>query len=222
MRTFLPVAFSLFLPWWIKRRILQWACGYQIDPTARIGFSWVAPKHLRMGPFSSIGHGNVCKQIRLLELGSHAAICQFNWISGYPEGKGPRFATETNRKTELILEEHAAINSRHHVDVTDRVRIGAFSILGGAGSQIVTHQIDFAEPRQTCRPVDIGAYCFIATRCVLLAGARLPDCSILGAMSLLKDRWEETHTLYAGIPAKPLKRLDPESGYFRRKQGNVL
>ncbi|MDD4932604.1 MAG: hypothetical protein PHO89_03965 [Methylacidiphilaceae bacterium] len=218
----LAVTFSLFLPWWAKRMVLQWVCGYNLHPTARIGLSWVAPKHLRMAPFSSIGHGNVCKDIRLLELGPHAAICQFNWISGYPEGKGRHYQAEAHRKPEMILEEHAAVTSRHLIDATDRVRVGAFSILGGARSQVVTHHIDFGASRQTCRPVEIGAYCFIGTGCVLLAGAKLPDHSILGAMSLLKDSWEEPYVLYAGLPAKPVKKLDPQSGYFQRKEGNVV
>ncbi|MGD9896406.1 MAG: acyltransferase [Candidatus Methylacidiphilaceae bacterium] len=218
----LVVALSIFLPWWAKRRLLQWICGYEIADTARIGFSWVAPQHLRMGPSSSIGHGNICKRIRLLELKPNAAICHFNWISGYPEGGTEHYAKETDRKTEVILEEQSAITNRHLIDATDQIRIGAFSILAGARSQIVTHRIDFDEPRQTCAPVEIGAYCFVGTACVLLAGAKLPNYSVLGAMSLLKDRWEKPHMLYAGVPAKPIKPLDPKSGYFQRKQGFVL
>lgn len=122
----------------------------------------------------------------------------------------------------MILEEHAAITSRHLIDATDRIRIGAFSIVAGAHSQIVTHQIDFSQPRQSCRPVDVGAYCFVATGCVILAGAKLPDCSILGAMSLLKNRWDQPYMLYAGVPAKPCRELDPKSGYFQRKEGYVI
>ncbi|VVM06960.1 hypothetical protein MAMC_01377 [Methylacidimicrobium cyclopophantes] len=93
----------------------------------------------------------------MLELGPHAAIGHFHWISGYPEGKGPHFATEGNRKSEVIQEEQAAIASRHLIDGSERIRIGAFSVRAGVRSQIVTHQFDRFSPEDLAA-VDLAMF----------------------------------------------------------------
>jgi acetyltransferase-like isoleucine patch superfamily enzyme len=119
------------------------------------------------------------------------------------------------------VERHAGISSRHLIDCTARVRIGAFATIGGFRSQLLTHSIDFAANRQAAEPIDIGEYSFTGTNSVMLGGSVLPHHCVLGAQSLLNRKWEEPYRLYAGVPAKPVKELSPELEYFRRTEGFV-
>ena len=87
---------------------------------------------------------------------------------------------------------------------------------------ILTHSIDLKESRQRSKPVHIGHHCFVGTGCVLLSESALPDCSVLGAHSLLASRLETPGYLYAGNPAKPIKPVEPDAKYFSRDTGYVL
>jgi acetyltransferase-like isoleucine patch superfamily enzyme len=212
---------SFLLPWRLRRSFLEKQFGYSIHPTCRIGLAWIFPRRLVMEEGSRIGHLNVCKNIDLFHLGAYAVVGQLNWITGFPSGPSRHFAHQADRRPELILERHAGISSRHLIDCTARVRIGAFATIAGFRSQLLTHSIDLAAGRQTAEPIDIGEYCFTGTNSVMLGGSALPHHSVLGAQSLLNKKWEEPYRLYAGVPAKPIKELPPEMEYFRRTEGFV-
>jgi acetyltransferase-like isoleucine patch superfamily enzyme len=213
---------SLFLPWRMRRPFLEKQFGYKIHSTSTIGLAWIFPKHLVMEENSRIGHGTFCKNVDLLHVGAHAVIGQLNWITGFPSGTGSRhFAHQQDRHPELIIEAHAGISSRHLIDCTARVRIGAYATLAGFRSQLITHTIDLAAGRQSSEPIDIGEYCFVGTDSVILGGSSLPHHSVLGAKSLLNKKWNTPFQLYAGVPAKPIKELSPELEYFRRPEGFV-
>ena len=146
----------------------------------------------------------------------------FNWITAFPSGTGSRhFELDPQRIPQLIVERHAAITSRHLIDCTDEVRIGAFSTFAGFRSQILTHSIDLKQSRQRCKPVRIGHHCFVGTGCVLLGGSELPNGSVLGASSLLNQRHETPNYMYDGVPEKPLMPITPEGKYFSRPEGYV-
>jgi acetyltransferase-like isoleucine patch superfamily enzyme len=213
--------FSIFLPWGMRRSLLEKQFGYSIHPNSSIGFAWIFPRRLIMEEGSSIGHLTLCKNIDLLHLGAHAFIGQLNWITGFPSGTSRHFAHQPDRHPELIVEKHAAITSRHLIDCTARVRIGAFATVGGFRSQLITHSIDLAANRQSAEPIEIGEYCFTGTNSVMLGGSALPHHSILGAQSLLNKKWDQSHRLYGGVPAKPLKELPADLEYFRRTEGFV-
>lgn len=212
---------SFALPWSMRRRFLEKQFGYSIHPTSRIGLSWLCPRRLVMEEHSRIGHFNFCKNIDLLHVGAHAVIAQLNWITGFPLGGRRHFAHQTDRRPELIVEQHAGISSRHFIDCTARVRIGAYATIAGYRSQFITHSIDLEQGRQSSAPIDIGDYCFVGTEAVALGGSALPHHSVLGAKSLLNKKWETPFTLYAGVPAKAIKQLPLEWGYFQRKEGFV-
>lgn len=212
---------TMVLPWSLRRRLLQSLFGYSIHPTSRIGFAWIRPRHLVMEENSRIGHLTFCKNIDLLHVGAHAIIGQMNWITGFPSGASKHFAHQTGRKPELIVERHAGISSRHLIDCTARVRIGAFATLAGFRSQLITHSIDLGANRQSSEPIDIGEYCFVGTDSVLLGGASLPHHCVLGAKSLLNKKLETPYQLYGGVPARPLRDLSPDMEYFKREQGFV-
>jgi acetyltransferase-like isoleucine patch superfamily enzyme len=212
---------SLLLPWSLRRAFLEKQFGYSIHPSSRIGFAWIFPQRLVMEEGARIGHLSLCKEIDLLHLGAHAIVGQLNWITGFPSGSSRHFAHQPDRRAELIIEKHAGISSRHFIDCTARITIGAFATIGGFRSQLLTHSIDFAAGRQTAEPIDIGEYCFTGTNSVVLGGSALPHHSILGAQSLLNKKWDEPYRLYGGVPARPIKELSGELEYFRRVEGFV-
>jgi acetyltransferase-like isoleucine patch superfamily enzyme len=212
---------SLLLPWGMRRSFLERQFGFSIHPDSYIGLAWIFPRRLVMEQGSRIGHLTLCKNIDLLHLGAHAVVGQLNWITGFPTGESRHFAHQPDRRPELIIESHAGISSRHLIDCTARVRIGAFATIGGFRSQLLTHTIDLEAGRQTSEPIEIGEYSFTGTNSVVLGGSVLPHHSVLGAQSLLNKKWDEPYRLYAGVPAKPVKELSAELGYFRRTEGFV-
>jgi acetyltransferase-like isoleucine patch superfamily enzyme len=221
MKTFLMLA-AMLLPWNLRRTFLEKQFGFQIHPTARIGLSWIFPTRLIMEEGTSIGDLTVAKNLNLLHLKTRATIGRGNWITGFPLGDSKHFASETDRRPELILGEHSAITNRHLLDCTSSITIGAFSTVAGFQSQFISHTIDIRRNRQTSRPIQIGKYCFVGTNCVVLGGAALPDQCVIGAKSLLNKTHTQTHRLYGGVPARELQTLPPDCGYFTRQEGFVV
>ena len=183
---------------------------------------WIFPDRLVHEENASIGHLTVCKNLALLHLGAHAVIGRGNWITGFPLGPSDHFSHQPERRPELILGNHAAITHRHLIDCTNRITVGPFATVAGFQSQLLTHSIDLAINRQSSAPIEIGAYCFLGTNCVLLGGSALPDFSVLGAKSLLSKSFRETHRLYGGVPARELQTLPSDYAYFCRTAGFVV
>jgi acetyltransferase-like isoleucine patch superfamily enzyme len=214
-------AILIVLPWKLRRPLLRWFFGYQLDPTSRIGLAWAYPEKLILERNASIGHFTVCKGLSLVHVSEESAIGRGNWITGFPAANKDFFAHQSDRKPQLVLGRHSAITNRHIIDCTASVTIGSFTTFAGFRSQILSHSIDLEENRQSSAPIVIGDYCFVGTDCVLLGGSVLPDFSVLGAKSLLNKAHAATHTLYAGVPARPVKALSKDMKYFYRVRGFV-
>ena len=215
-------AILVLLPWSIRRPLLTMIFGYDLDPTSYIGWAWIYPRHLVMGSGSRIGHLTVAVHLDKVLLEAYATIGRGNWITGFPTGtESPHFQSETSRRAELIVEEHAAITNRHLIDCTSQVVIGRFATFAGFASQILSHSIDLEENRQASAPVSIGSYSFVGTNCVLLGGSTLPERSVLAAKSLLNKAHVDSGWLYGGVPSQAIKRVNADAAYFHREAGRV-
>jgi maltose O-acetyltransferase len=66
-------------------------------------------------------------------------------------------------------------------------------------------------------PVRVGDGCWIGARAVLLPGATVGDGCVIAAGADVRGDCEPD-TLYAGVPARPVRRLDdePRPGRFQR------
>lgn len=212
----------LFLPWSIRRRLLNRFWGYQIDPKAKLGFSYIYPKYLEMQEGASIGHLSVAVNLDKISLGNNSSIGRANWITGFTSRSNSlHFKHQQDRRPELIIGNHSAITKKHHIDCTSKVTIGNFVTVAGYGSQLLTHSINVHENRQDSTPITIGDYCFVGTSVAILGGSNLPPYSVLGAKSLLNKKYNEEWSLYAGVPAKRIKSISKESKYFNRPSGYV-
>jgi acetyltransferase-like isoleucine patch superfamily enzyme len=210
----------------LGRRARRWLhinlLGYELDKTANVGNSFIRVARLRMAPGSQIGHFSVIRNVDLVELGENANIGTFNWVFGMPTSiVSPHFEIETDRTSTLHLGRESCLTSRHIVDCTDRVTIGAFTTIAGFSSQILTHGIDTTRNRQSSAPVTIGRHCLIGSGCLLLKGAVVPDHSVVAAGSVFRGTPEQTHQLFSGVPAAPVKTLPGDLPYFARDEGPV-
>jgi acetyltransferase-like isoleucine patch superfamily enzyme len=75
--------------------------------------------------------------------------------------------------------------------------------------------------QQHSEPIEIGDYCFVSTRCVMLGGGRLPSQSVLAAGAVLTKAFEKSFALYGGVPARYIKEIPIEARYFHRSAGFV-
>jgi acetyltransferase-like isoleucine patch superfamily enzyme len=208
-------------PWFLRRPLLCLLPGFRIARTARIGFSVLNVRNLVMGERALIGHLTYAKGASSLVIEDDGILGHLNWVTAYPEDKVEFFGHCQGRKAILIIRQHGAITSRHMIDCTGSIEIGAFAIVGGWGSQIVTHSIDYAVPRQDAAAISVGAYSFVGSRSILLMGSKLPDRSILAAGSVYGLKGEHPSGLYSGLPAKFVRELDAETGFFHRERGFV-
>lgn len=212
----------VLLPWCLRRLILVYFWKYEIHPSARIGYSFVYPKRLVMKEGSRIDHFTMAIHLDHIEIGRNSKIGRSNWITGFPTGgRSKHFLHQVSRKSELIIGEESAITKGHHIDCTNQIHIGSFVTIAGYKTQILTHSIDIVEGRQDSKPVVIGDYCFVGTSCILLGGAALPDFSVLAAGSMLAKKYENSHTIYGGVPARAVKTVPVDCRYFTRKSGFV-
>lgn len=206
----------VFLPWTIRRYILNKFYHYQIHPTARIGLSYIYPKHLIMNEGARIGHLNVAIHLELIQMDKNSSISQKNWITGFPLKNKSHFQDFPERKPYLIMKEDSAITKQHLIDCTDTVTIGEFTSVGGYGTQILSHSTSLEKNRQACAPIQIGHHCFVGTRSIILPGSVLPPQSVLGAGAVLKKKYTESFVLYGGVPAKYIKKMDETYEFFHR------
>lgn len=72
----------VLLPWKLRRIILVKCYHYEIDPTAKIGLSYIYPQYLEMKENCLIGHFNVGIHLDKIIIGSYSHIGRSNWITG--------------------------------------------------------------------------------------------------------------------------------------------
>ena len=206
----------VFLPWTIRRYILNKFYHYKIHPTARIGLSYIYPKQLIMGEGARIGHLNVAIHLELIQMDKNCSISQKNWITGFPLSNKSNFQDFPDRKPYLIMKEDSSITKQHHIDCTDMVIVGELTTIAGYGTQILSHSFSLEKNSQACAPIQIGHHCWVGTRSIILPGSVLPSQSVLGAGAVLQKKYMESFVLYGGGPAKYIKKMDETYEFFHR------
>jgi hypothetical protein len=211
---------AMVSPGLIRRWILVSLLGHRIARDARVGMSLIDVDRLTLGPGASIGSLNVLRGLKIVRLDAQARIGMMNWVSASPLSQG-LFPAAPDRRPALWLREGAAITRRHLLDGSDQIRLGAFSILAGSGSEILTHAIDIEAGCQMTGRVRVGERCFVGTRSVLLQGTHIPRCCVIGAGSVVTGSLGVELTLYGGVPARPIRPLSETAGFFVRKSPHV-
>jgi len=212
---------AVILPQSLKRLVYNKVFGWDIDPTARIGLSFIQADNVKLAQNVRIGHFNTFRNLALLEVDDSASIGRSNHANALPKGNKKHFLEEHDRHPALKIGKSCGIVKGHAFDCCNTVEIGDFTILAGAGISFFTHSINITENKQETKPIKIGNYCMIGAHSVLTKGVVLPDYSILTANSTLHKIFKEEYSLYSGVPAVKVKDLDKESKYFSRTTGYV-
>lgn len=194
--------------------------GYQIGRGARIGLSVIAAGRCEIGQCARIGHFNLIYRVQQLSLGEDSIVGHFNLIIG---GDAVRIGNRamigrfneinsiidpinsTPADPRLLVGEGAVITAWHKIDYTDCVEIGDNAIIAGRLSNLWTHN------RQETRPVRVGRNCYVGSGIQMVPGSSIGDYCVVGLGSVITKRLDAEWSLIAGVPARVVKPLDPES-----------
>jgi acetyltransferase-like isoleucine patch superfamily enzyme len=217
------LAFIALLPSFLKRPSYRLFFGYRIGKRVRIGLSIIDAKQCQIDDDVTIGHLNVVIGVKRLVIGDHVLIGHLNIIRGGDEVLLGRYS-EIIRMNEInsipdpdvvnptepkfLLGDGSIITTGHKIDFTDRVTIGRRSILGGRNSSLWTHN------RQRTRPIDIGEFAYLGSEIRIAPGGSLPSRCVVGIGSVITSKLTEEDYLIAGVPAKPVKRLNEEDKFL--------
>ena len=198
LKTLLTACVTLLLPARIKPALLN-LLGHRVSPGARIGPSIVAVRRLVMADGARIHLGNLVRCRRLV-MRRQSYLDRFNRISGplsvslaetaaigrgnvvyrapHPTSIGPAV---------LRLGRLSKITSSHLVDCTCSIRMGDYSTIAGAGSQLWTHGYKHASQGpgryRIDGAIDIGDNVYVGSASVITAGVRMASRVSVGSHS---------------------------------------
>ena len=203
---------GLVMPWFLRRLILRYGCGFHIDRTASIGLSMLLVKNLRMAGGARIGHLNCFSGLDNLIMEEKSVIGNLNWVTAIRGNKH----FHADRKRDLILGRHSGITSRHYFDCQEAINIGEFTTVAGVRSTFLTHEIDLKHNIQVATPIRMGRYCFIGSGVILLSGSSIGDYSVVAAGAVVTKKNFPSHVLIGGVPARII-RENIGGEYFSRE-----
>jgi acetyltransferase-like isoleucine patch superfamily enzyme len=192
--------------------------GWDVDKDAHIGpcLIWRV-RELRMGSGASIGAGTVFRDMNTVRLGAESRIGNLDWFSGtasYIHVGGSLAGT-------LLVEDGAAITSRHYLDCSGGITIGEMSTVAGVRSTILSHSVELGVSEQQTAPVRIGKWCFISTGVVIAPGIVIADRTVVGAGAVVVRDLTESECFYGGVPARRIRSLAGAT-YFARTEPRIL
>jgi acetyltransferase-like isoleucine patch superfamily enzyme len=201
----------------VKRFLFAKALGWDIHPTARFGscvlFRVAA---VSLDENARIQSGSVYRNLRNLTLGRNAVIGSWNWVSCSPLFFSSTGSEDDVRRGELILGADAAVTSRHYIDCSGGVFLDNYAVLAGVRSTVMTHQVDTQWSRQSASSVRIGHHSLVSSNVKIAPGASIPDQCMVAMGSVVTGALGQRGTLYAGVPARPVKSIG-EGLFFRRQ-----
>lgn len=120
----------------------------------------------------------------------------------------------------------AIIKDLQNISIGNNVFIGDMSIMMGSGKIIIEDEVmlaphvvlisgnhTFINGSYRYGKGDVGEILisrgsWIASNCTIAKGSRLPNGSVLSANSFLNKKFDEINSIYAGTPAKWIKKID--------------
>ncbi len=188
--------------------------GHEIAASARIGPNLVVGvAKAEIGADTVIGPFNTIKGLSLFVLGEASGIGSWNWISAHPayQAVDPRAGT-------LALGYGARIESRSYIDCSGTIQIGAYSAVGGQRCILQSHEPNVRKMIQTVGRIEIGHHTTVGSSVMILAGAVVPEKSILAANSTMtgKPLPDPKPGVYGGTPVRFLAPLSGD--WFEREQ----
>jgi acetyltransferase-like isoleucine patch superfamily enzyme len=133
---------------------------------------------------------------------------------------GARVETITNYagqtfQPQMIIGDKVSIGQNAHIIACDSIVIGAHTTLAANVTvldSLHSYQDIEIDPRLTIlehKPVEIGEECLLGNGVVILPGTHLGRHCVVGANSVVRGQFGDFQVI-AGIPARVLKKFDPE------------
>ena len=123
----------------------------------------------------------------------------------------PECIVQVNKGATLVLEDGVYMNEGCRVTVVESARIGADTLFG-PNVQIYDHDHEFDRRGVSSKllhaPVSIGHRCWLCANTVVTCGCSIACCSLVSANSVVTRDLNEAGALYAGVPARLIKRYD--------------
>ncbi|MDF2519245.1 MAG: hypothetical protein K0R59_4541 [Sphingobacterium sp.] len=190
---------SIFFPNPLKIFIYKKFLGWKIGKNVHIGMSYINVDNLIFHDNVTIGHFNIIKKLKKIEMGQNSGMFNFNEISGGEKEWENYFVTDHDCK----------ITSKHHFDAGGGIQIGFDVIFAGCYSQVWTHELNFKTHLLITRPVIIGSNIYIGSKVGLSPGTSIPSHSVIAMGSIVPrkidcDEW----SLIAGNPAEFKKNIN--------------
>jgi acetyltransferase-like isoleucine patch superfamily enzyme len=194
---------GMLLPCGAKRFLLGFALGWMIGEGTKIGCSVILCSSVRIGSNSRIGHFNVFRDLKILEIGNETEILNFNHFMARKDAQWP--AT-------LSIGSNSLVTSHHFFDCGGRIRIGNYCCVGGRDSQFWTHLLALRPSGMReieWRELGIADRCYIGARATLVY-CQIPSDSVVGPGAVVTRDFstEGPSLLVAGNPAEVKKRFD--------------
>jgi acetyltransferase-like isoleucine patch superfamily enzyme len=168
---------------------------------------------VQIGDGVNIGPFNVFRGLARLELGKDVRLGQWNWISASLHMR------QLGGPGQLRIGAQSALTSRHYVDCTGGVRVGAYTTIAGERSTFLTHGISWVSSDQTFRPIEIGEFCLLSSNVQVAPGAVVGDRVVVGMGATISGDLLEPG-LYVQ-PRATLVKPNLAGQYFERQQGHV-
>jgi acetyltransferase-like isoleucine patch superfamily enzyme len=182
---------AMLLPAALKRLVFRSLLGWSIGPGVKIGCSifWGCDL-VRIGRNTQIGHFNMFRNLKRLEIGDDALIINFNDF----------MAGKDHWPASLEIGNHSQVTSHHFFDCSGGIRIGNFSLIGGRDSQLWTHFYNWQS--LVDKPLSIGDRCYICARSTLVY-CHIPNDCVVGAGAVVTGDFstQGAGLLLAGNPA---------------------
>lgn len=188
--------------------------GWQVGRGVHIGpvFVW-SVDDVRLADESRIGSFNVFRGLSLLRLGERSRIGQWNWISA---AAPLRLAGASGS---LTIGEHSALTSRHYLDASGGIDVGAFTTIAGVRSTFITHGINWRKGAQTFKRITVGSHSLISSNVNFAPGASVGDRTVIGMGATVSGSLSEPGLYLADRAALVKEGLS--GAYFERQTGFV-
>ncbi len=145
---------------------------------------------------------------KALHFGDRVSIGSYCWLEGVQEYAGRQFTPSIEVGDDVAIGRFATITA------VERVRIGR-GCLFSEYTYISDHFHDVfsraslplaARPLLPKGPVEIGPYCFLGFRAIVLPGVTLGEGCVVGANSVVTKSFEP-YSIVAGVPARLLRKI---------------
>jgi acetyltransferase-like isoleucine patch superfamily enzyme len=191
-------------------RRLGWDVGQSVD----IGPCLILRlDEAQVGDGVKIGPFNVFRNLARFELGEGAQFGQWNFVTA------SNHMRQAGGPGTFELGPHSSITSRHYVDCTGGVRVGAYTTIAGERSTFLTHGISWVTSDQTYDGIRIGDYCLLSSNVQATPGTFVGDRIVVGMGATIAGNLSEPG-LYVQPRATLVKR-DLSGQYFERQLGSI-